>query len=149
MKNILVLQVPNLNMIGSRETNIYGNDTAENIALQVIAHAENIGFGCKVYQSNHEGEIIDFLQSAKRQFDAIIINAGAFTHYSIAIYDAILCAGIPVVEVHMTNIYKREEFRQKSVIAPACVGQITGFGKDVYFLALDALKMLLLKGEDK
>ena len=142
-KRLLVLLGPNLDMIGIREKGIYGDETAESIKIQIIECAENNGFTCEVYQSNLEGSLIDKIHSAKNEFDGVIINAGALTHYSYAIRDAIACIRLPFVEVHMSNIYAREEFRKKSVIADVCVGQITGFGKNVYFLAIQAIKDLI------
>lgn len=142
-KKILLLLGPNLNMVGIREKGIYGDESADSINLQVKEYAKQIGFECEIYQSNHEGDLIDRIHEARGKYDGVIINAGALTHYSYALRDAIASVCIPFVEVHMSNIYAREEFRQKSVIAPVCVGQITGFGKYSYLLALSALKNLL------
>lgn len=143
MKKILVLLGPNLNMIGRREPAIYGDETAADIEKQIVERAEKAGLFCEVFQSNWEGALIDKIQEASENFDGIIINAGALTHYSIAIRDAIASVNLPCVEVHMSNIYAREEFRRRSVISAVCVGQITGFGKNVYFLAIKALKDLI------
>ena len=110
---------------------------------QIISYAESNGFSAEVFQSNHEGDLIDKIHSAKGNFDGVVINAGALTHYSYALRDAIACVKIPFVEVHMSNIHAREEFRHTSVIAPVCVGQIAGFGKNSYFLAINALKDLM------
>lgn len=142
MKKILVLLGPNLNMVGVREKGIYGTETAETIESEVIACAKQLGFDAEVYQSNHEGDLIDKIHAARREFDGAVINAGALTHYSYALRDAIAAVNLPFVEVHMSNIHAREEFRHTSVIAPVCVGQIAGFGKHSYFLALQALKDL-------
>ncbi|WBY63384.1 MAG: 3-dehydroquinate dehydratase [Thermocaproicibacter melissae] len=142
-KKILLLLGPNLNMVGIREKGIYGDESADSINLQVKEYAKQIGFECEIYQSNHEGDLIDRIHEARGKYDGVIINAGALTHYSYALRDAIASVCIPFVEVHMSNIYAREEFRHKSVIAPVCVGQITGFGKYSYLLALSALKNLL------
>lgn len=142
MKKILVLLGPNLNMVGVREKGIYGTETAETIESEVIACAKQLGFDAEVYQSNHEGDLIDKIHAARREFDGAVINAGALTHYSYALRDAIAAVELPFVEVHMSNIHAREEFRHTSVIAPVCVGQIAGFGKHSYFLALQALKDL-------
>ena len=139
MKKILVILGPNLNMVGVREKGIYGEETASDIEKQIISYAESNGFSAEVFQSNHEGDLIDKIHSAKGNFDGVVINAGALTHYSYALRDAIACVKIPFVEVHMSNIYAREKYRKKSVIAEVCVGQIVGFGKSVYFLALDAI----------
>ena len=143
MKKILVLLGPNLNMIGRREPAIYGDETAADIEKQIVEQAEKAGLFCEVFQSNWEGALIDKIHEASVSFDGIIINAGALTHYSIAIRDAIASVNLPCVEVHMSNIFAREEFRRCSVISEVCVGQITGFGKNVYFLAIEALKDLI------
>lgn len=143
MKKILVILGPNLNMVGVREKGIYGEETASDIEKQIISYAESNGFSAEVFQSNHEGDLIDKIHSAKGNFDGVVINAGALTHYSYALRDAIACVKIPFVEVHMSNIHAREEFRHTSVIAPVCVGQIAGFGKNSYFHAINALKDLM------
>ena len=148
MKKVLVILGPNLNMVGIRETSIYGCKTSKKIEKEIKRYATDLSFVCEIYQSNHEGDLIDKIHSALNNFDAVIINAGALTHYSIALYDALLCLSIPIIEVHMSNIYKREEFRKKSVIAAACTGQITGFGPLVYTLALDALNLIFKQKED-
>ncbi len=143
MKKILVILGPNLNMVGVREKGIYGAETAESIKEQIISYADKNSFSADVFQSNHEGDLIDKIHSAREAYDGVIINAGALTHYSYALRDAIACVKIPFVEVHMSNIHAREEFRHTSVIAPVCVGQIAGFGKTSYFLAIEALKDLI------
>lgn len=145
MKKILVLLGPNLNMVGIREKKIYGAETAETIAAQIKDCAAEKGFEAEVFQSNHEGELIDRIHMTLDSFDGVIINAGALTHYSYALRDAIACVNfkVPFVEVHMSNIHAREEFRHTSVIAPVCAGQIAGFGKQGYFLAIDALKEMI------
>lgn len=143
MKKILVLLGPNLNMVGVREKGIYGEETASSISEQILANAKSAGYEAEIYQSNHEGDLIDKIHSAKGNFDGVIINAGALTHYSYALRDAIACVKLPFVEVHMSNIHAREEFRHISVIAPVCAGQIAGFGKNSYFLAISALKDLM------
>lgn len=140
-KKILFLLGPNLNMVGIREKGIYGTETAENIEEQVRQYAEQLGWSCAVFQSNHEGDLIDQIHSARDLYDGVVLNAGALTHYSYALRDAIASVSIPVVETHMSNIHAREEFRHTSVIAPVCMGQISGFGKDSYFLALQALRL--------
>lgn len=142
-KCILVLLGPNLNLIGVREKSIYGIETAENIKFQIIDYADKAGLDVEVFQSNWEGALIDKVHEARGKFEGVIINAGALTHYSYALRDAIASVRIPFVEVHMSNIYSREPFRQKSVIADVCAGQITGFGKTSYFLAIDAIKELI------
>lgn len=143
MKKILVLLGPNLNMVGIREKGIYGNESADSISDQIMEYAKNIGFSADIYQSNHEGDLIDKIHSGKDIYDGVVINAGALTHYSYALRDAIASIKIPFVEVHMSNIHAREEFRHTSVISPVCVGQIAGFGKNSYFLAISALKELV------
>lgn len=143
MKKILVLLGPNLNMVGVREKGIYGAETAESIELQIKQYAESKGFSADVFQSNHEGDLIDKIHDSRENYNGVIINAGALTHYSYALRDAIACVKIPFVEVHMSNIHAREEFRHTSIIAPVCAGQIAGFGKNSYFLAIEALKELM------
>lgn len=147
MRRVLVLLGPNLNMVGIREPSIYGCKRAAEIEKEIKEYAKESNLECYVYQSNHEGDLIDKIHGAINNFDAIIINAGALTHYSIALYDALLCLSIPVIEVHMSNIYKRENFRKKSVISAACTGQISGFGSYVYILALNALILIFNQGE--
>lgn len=143
MKKILVLLGPNLNMVGVREKSIYGAEAAESIEIQIKEYAENNGLSADIFQSNHEGYLIDKIHAAKDVYSGVIINAGALTHYSYALRDAIACVKVPFIEVHMSNIHAREEFRHKSVIAPVCAGQIAGFGKNSYFLAINALKELM------
>lgn len=132
---ILVINGPNLNMLGSREPAHYGTDTLESVNLYIKNEYPDIEF--EFYQSNHEGCIIDKIHSANA--DGIVLNAGAFTHYSYAIRDAIASVKIPVVEVHLSNIHSREEFRHTSVLAPVCAGQISGFGKLSYVLGIEAI----------
>ena len=143
MKKVLVLLGPNLNMVGIREKGIYGAETAQSINEQIIVYAADNGFEAEIFQSNHEGDLIDKIHSVKDNFDGVVINAGALTHYSYALRDAIACLDIPFVEVHMSNIHAREEFRHTSVIAPVCKGQICGFGKEGYKLAIIALKDMI------
>lgn len=135
-KTILVVNGANLNLLGERETNIYGIDTLEQINDKIINHNKN--FEILTFQSNIEGEIINRIH--KKDFDGLIINAGAYTHYSIAIRDAISSILVPCIEVHLSNIYAREEFRQKSMLSGVCVGVIAGFEANSYLLALDAIK---------
>lgn len=139
MRKILVILGPNLNMVGIREKGIYGTETAESINKDIIKKAESLNVECEIFQSNHEGEIIDKIHSAYGKIDGIIINAGALTHYSYALRDAIASVSIPTIEVHMSNVHKREEFRHTSVISPVCEGVIAGFGKNVYMYALEEL----------
>lgn len=143
MKKILVLLGPNLNMVGVREKGIYGEETAQSISEQINDFAQKQNLTAEIYQSNHEGDLIDKIHLAKGNFDGVVINAGALTHYSYALRDAIACVKIPFIEVHMSNIHAREEFRHTSVIAPVCAGQIAGFGKNSYFLAIQALKDMI------
>ncbi|MGN0601584.1 MAG: type II 3-dehydroquinate dehydratase, partial [Oscillospiraceae bacterium] len=142
-KKILVIHGPNLNLLGEREPGVYGSDTYDSINREIIAKAKEKSLDCDVFQSNHEGEIIDKLHEARKDYDGVVINAGAYTHYSYAIRDAISAIKIPVIEVHMSNIHAREEFRHNSVISPVCVGQIAGFGKDSYLLAVEAMDNIL------
>lgn len=143
MKKIIVIHGPNINLIGVREPSIYGKEGFQRINEQIAHVADGLGLDCSIFQSNHEGEIIDAIQNAREDFDGIVLNAGAYTHYSYAIRDAIASLNIPCIEVHCSNIHNREEFRQKSVIASVCAGQIAGFGKYSYILGLYAVKELL------
>lgn len=138
MKKVLVINGPNLNLLGVREKGVYGSETLLDIAKEVNVASEELGLETDFIQSNHEGEIIDKLHAAREIYDVIIINAGAYTHYSIAIRDAIKGIEVPTIEIHLSNIHSREEFRHTSVIAPVCIGQISGFGKMSYILALHA-----------
>ena len=140
---ILFLLGPNLNLVGVREKGIYGSENADDIYGQVTEKAKELGFSCDVFQSNHEGDLIDKVHEARAKYAGILLNAGALTHYSYALRDAIAGVPVPVVETNMSNIHAREEFRKNSVIAPVCKGQISGFGKVSYFLGLEALKSLL------
>ena len=142
-KQLLVIHGPNINLTGIREPGVYGSESLAQINEEIRAYCEKEGFGCEICQSNHEGQIIDWLHGATGRVDGIILNAGAYTHYSYAIHDAIAAIKIPCIEVHLSNIHGREEFRHHSVIAPVCVGQIAGFGKYSYLLALDGIKPLL------
>jgi 3-dehydroquinate dehydratase-2 len=142
---ILLLNGPNLNLLGTRELHIYGAETLERIVQRATEYAQSLGIELRHVQSNHEGALIDALHEARNWADGVILNAGAYTHTSIALYDAIRAVGLPTIEVHLTNIYAREPFRHKSVIAPACVGQISGFGAHSYLLAIQAMAYLLQK----
>ena len=140
MKKVLVIHGPNLNLTGLREPGVYGTVSLADINEEILQTAKEMGLECEVFQSNQEGAIIDKIHQTLEGTDGIILNAGAYTHYSYAIRDALASVKKPCVEVHLSNIHAREEFRKTSVIAPVCVGQICGFGKDSYLLALAALK---------
>lgn len=148
MKNVLIINGPNLNLLGEREPGTYGDDTYESLCADIKAKAAELGFdSCECFQSNHEGEIIDKIHAARLDKCGIILNAGAYTHYSYAIRDAIAAVKIPVIEVHISNIEKREEFRHTSVISAVCSGTIFGFGRIGYLIALQALSWSLKSEE--
>ena len=136
---IMVIQGPNLNMLGTREPRIYGTTTLEEVHNQMKLVADEAKMEIEFFQSNFEGELVDKIQECFGEFDGIIINPAAYTHTSIAIRDAIAAVGLPVIEVHISNIHRREEFRQKSLIAPVTAGQIVGFGPVGYHLAMIAM----------
>lgn len=136
---VLVINGPNLNLLGEREPSVYGDNTLEGINEELAEKAAKAGCEIEFFQSNGEGEIIDRLHAARLDKDGVILNAGAYTHYSYAIRDAIAAIKIPVIEVHLSNVNGREEFRRNSVIAPVCTGSIAGFGKNSYSLALSAM----------
>jgi len=142
---ILVLNGPNLNMLGIREPEIYGKETLEDIKAYILEQTENEDVELTFYQSNHEGALIDKIHEAHSAFDGIVINPGAYTHYSYAIADALSSVKTPAVEVHLSNIHKREGFRHTSVTAASCIGQICGFGKYGYVMAIHALVEALVK----
>ena len=143
--NILVVHGPNLHLLGQRQPTVYGTADLQTINRRLTALATERGAILTIVQSNHEGEIVERIGKAKGRFDALVINPAAYTHTSVAIRDAIEAAGIPAVEVHLTNIYAREPFRQHSLIAPVCRGQVSGFGPDSYRLALEAALTLAAK----
>ncbi len=138
-KKILLMHGPNLNMLGMREPEIYGRTTMEQINQEVTELGKRLGAEIECYQSNCEGDLIDKIQSAYGTKDGIIINPGAYTHYSYAIHDALKAVALPAIEVHLSDIHSREEFRRISVIAPACCEQVSGLGKDSYLVALEKL----------
>lgn len=145
---LLILNGPNLNRIGKREPDIYGHETLEDVEKKLTMIAEKESISLDFFQSNTEGVLIDRIhEAADDGTDGIIFNPGAFTHYSIALRDAIASTDVPVIEVHISNIHTRESFRQTSVIAPVCIGQLTGFGTDGYALALQAFLLHRRKGD--
>lgn len=144
---ILVLHGPNLNLLGKREPGVYGLTTLEEIDTALKTLGAELGVEVECFQSNHEGELIDQLHRTGAR--AVVINPGAFTHYSYALRDAVAAVGLPVVEVHLSNIHGREKFRSRSVIAPAAAGQISGFGKESYLLGLRAAVSLALQGQER
>ena len=140
---ILLIHGPNLNLLGSRETSVYGVDTLDSINERCLALARELGIELEIQQTNSEGEIVDLIQAAGKTAKGIVINPGAYTHYSIAIRDAIAAVKLPTVEVHLSNIHAREEFRHTSVIAPVAAGQISGFGRESYLLGIRAVAGLV------
>ena len=145
MRKILVIHGPNLNLLGTREVDVYGNVTIDDINKDLKAAAKSSGVTLEIVQSNHEGDIVEKIGGAKGKFDAILINPAAYTHTSVAIRDAISAVSIHTVEVHLSNIYAREEFRHTSLIAPVAKGQVSGFGKMSYILGLEAAIGLIKK----
>lgn len=141
MSKILILNGPNLNMLGKREPDVYGNQTLETIEKDCETYANLRGFDCECFQSNSEGEIVSKIQNST-DYAGIVLNAGAYTHYSIAIRDAISSINTPVIEVHISNVHSREEFRHKSVISAVCKGVIAGFGANSYKLAIQSIKYM-------
>ncbi len=139
MKKILIMNGPNLDMVGIREPGVYGNETLETINLEIAAYAKSLDIECDFFQSNCEGALIDKIHSVLTDYDGCVINGGAYTHYSYAIRDAISSVNKPFIEVHMSNVHTREEFRHKSVFSAVCKGVIAGFGKNSYILAVKAL----------
>ncbi|WP_289081089.1 type II 3-dehydroquinate dehydratase [Sulfitobacter pontiacus] len=140
MTSILILNGPNLNLLGTRQPEVYGKTTLADVEALCREKAKTLGFDVEFEQSNHEGALIDLIHAAKGKHAGIVLNAGAYTHTSIALMDAIASVELPVVEVHLSNIHAREEFRHRSYIAPVALGQICGFGAQGYLMALDALK---------
>jgi len=146
----LVLHGPNLNLLGTREPGIYGRMSLQAVDRLIEQHARRRGLRVECRQSNHEGQLVDWLQGARRDgFMGVVFNPGAFTHYSIALRDAVAAIDVPVVEVHLSNVHAREEFRSRSVIAPAARGQISGFGPHSYLLGVDAILTLNKRGRSR
>ena len=143
MHKILVLHGPNLNLLGTREPEVYGSLTLAEIDERLVATGEKLGLEIRSFQSNSEGALIDALQEARNWASGVIFNPGGYTHTSVALRDAVTAIGIPVIEVHLSNVYAREEFRQHSMISAACKGKIVGFGWRSYWLALYALREML------
>lgn len=139
MNSILVLNGPNLNLLGTRQPEVYGSTTLAMIEQSCVTHGESIGFSVSCAQSNSEGALVDAIHTARGVHAGIVLNAGAYTHTSVALMDAIASVELPVVEVHLSNIHAREEFRHRSFVAPVALGQICGFGAQGYIFALDAL----------
>jgi 3-dehydroquinate dehydratase II len=145
LPRVLVLHGPNLNMLGQREPQIYGRTTLADIDTMLVSLGKELGVEVETFQSNIEGELVTKIQQARGQCAALIMNAGAYTHTSVALLDAVLASDLPLVEVHLSNLYKREEFRHHSYLARAAVGQICGFGADSYVLGLRAAAGIIKK----
>ncbi|HEY5889206.1 MAG TPA: type II 3-dehydroquinate dehydratase [Acidimicrobiia bacterium] len=139
MRKILVINGPNLTLLGVREPGIYGSETLDEILEDLTIYAKDRDVELSSFQSNSEGALVTAIHDARTTVDGIVLNPGAYTHYSIAIRDAIAGIGLPVIETHLSNVHAREEFRRVSVLAPVCVGVVAGFGRSSYFVALDAL----------
>jgi 3-dehydroquinate dehydratase-2 len=142
MKRILVLHGPNLNLLGNRENETYGNQTLEQINAELQKRAAKLGCELEIFQSNHEGELVETIQKAMGKKDVILINPAAYTHTSVAIRDALAACKVPAIEIHLSNIYRREEFRHHSMVAPVALAQVSGFGPLSYYLALQAASEL-------
>ena len=143
MKKILIINGPNLNLLGNREKNFYGETTLKNIESLCLQHCKKNKVGCEFFQSNHEGDLIEKIHSVEKDFDGIIINPAALTHTSIALLDALRATSKPKLEIHISNIYAREDYRRKSITSEAVHGVICGFGEYSYILAIDAIKKLI------
>jgi 3-dehydroquinate dehydratase-2 len=146
MTRVLLLNGPNLNLLGVREPDVYGHETLEDIIGDLQSFARERDVELSDFQSNSEGELVTAIHEGRTTVDGIVLNPGAFTHYSIAIRDAISGVGLPVIETHLSNVHAREPFRRESVLAPVCVGVVAGFGRDSYFVALEALVRYLGRG---
>lgn len=149
MSSILVLHGPNLNLLGEREPEVYGRTTLAEIDRRLAALATELGVHVETFQSNHEGELIDRIQAARNRISAIVINPAGYTHTSVALRDALAASGVPVVEVHLSNVHRRERFRHRSLIASVATGQILGFGVESYLLGLRAAASLAAGGPAK
>ena len=149
MKKIIIINGPNLNMLGKREIDIYGNESLEDIENECKKLSDSLNFELTFFQSNSESEIIEKIHSSPKNYKALIINAGAFTHTSVAIHDSLKILSCPIIEVHLSNLSTREEFRQKSLISPIANGSISGFGHQVYNIALYSLKLIWSNDENK
>ena len=147
-KSVLVLNGPNLNLLGTREPEIYGTDTLATIEAACQKRAKTLGLEVEFRQSNDEGELVDWVQEASGPFAALIVNAGAYTHTSVALLDALLATDLPIIEVHLSNIYRREDFRHHSYVSPTAQGMICGFGGHGYLLALEAMARLLQEEDE-
>lgn len=139
MTKILLVNGPNLNLLGLREPEVYGHETLQDVVDDLRSFAEDRDVELSDFQSNSEGELVTAIHGARETVDGIVLNPGAYTHYSIAIRDAIAGVALPVVETHLSNVHARESFRRESVLAPVCLGVVAGFGRDSYFVALEAL----------
>ncbi|MFC4214260.1 type II 3-dehydroquinate dehydratase [Pseudophaeobacter arcticus] len=148
MHSLLILNGPNLNLLGTRQPEVYGAETLDMLENSCIEHAKKLGFQVQCLQSNHEGVLLDAIHAARGQHVGIVLNAGAYTHTSVALMDAIYSVEIPTVEVHLSNIHAREVFRHQSYIARAAIGQICGFGTQGYLMAIDALVQKLTQSSD-
>lgn len=144
-RNLLIINGPNLNLTGTRKPEIYGSTTLAQINERIARHASGKGLTCDFFQSNHEGALIDKIHEARGKYAGVIINAGAYSHYSYAIRDAIEAVELPFIEVHLSNIFARDEFRSQSVLSAVCRGHISGFGADSYLLGVEALALILDK----
>ncbi len=142
----MILHGPNLNMLGIREPEVYGHKSLQQVNRTINKKADELNLAVDIFQSNLEGELINYIQNGIDKYKGIIINPAGLTHYSIALRDALLTAKLPVIEVHLSNIYQREDFRHKSVIAPIAVGQISGLGYQGYLFALEKMRMILKEG---
>lgn len=149
MTRIFVIHGPNLNCLGQREKGYYGKLTLDELNASLTASAQELGVDLEIRQSNHEGDIVSWIQEANQEYHGIVLNAAGYTHSSVAIRDAVILVKIPVVEVHLSNIHARESFRQKSLIAPVCVGQISGFREHSYILGVRALLFAIEQRENQ